>query len=319
MEVSNTRLYVGNLPKDVSKPEVVEFFGSHETGEILEIKLMTGYGFIEYKDPMDARDVVPAFHGKVFKGERIRVQFAKGNRQRDSMANPERIQPRPRRTQYRMQISGLPAETSWQDLKDFARQSGCDVVYSDAGHDHDGKGFVEFETAADLKTAVEALDGRDFKEHRVTCVADVGPPAPSLRGRSHASQIQEERPRSERYRSRSPPRGGYPPRNDDYDRRPPRGMSPPRYRDRSPRRDYYDSRERYRSPPRARGPADDYPSARRGGYPDDAYDNRPRRGYEPDPYINGHARSYDRPPSPGGRRRSPGRGYHDYDRRGGYW
>lgn len=34
--------------------------------------------------------------------------------------------------------------------------------------------FVEFETAADLKKAVDTLDGRDFKEQRVLCVANVG-------------------------------------------------------------------------------------------------------------------------------------------------
>lgn len=34
--------------------------------------------------------------------------------------------------------------------------------------------FVEFETAADLKKAVEGLDGREFKDQRVTCVANVG-------------------------------------------------------------------------------------------------------------------------------------------------
>jgi RNA recognition motif-containing protein len=33
--------------------------------------------------------------------------------------------------------------------------------------------FVEFETAADLRTAVEKLDGREFKGQRVQCVADV--------------------------------------------------------------------------------------------------------------------------------------------------
>lgn len=27
-----------------------------------------------------------------------------------------------------------------QDLKDFARQPGCDVVYSDIGRDRDGRG-----------------------------------------------------------------------------------------------------------------------------------------------------------------------------------
>ena len=33
--------------------------------------------------------------------------------------------------------------------------------------------FVEFETANDLKTAVDKLDGREFKGARVTCVPDV--------------------------------------------------------------------------------------------------------------------------------------------------
>ena len=33
--------------------------------------------------------------------------------------------------------------------------------------------FVEFETANDLKTAVEKLDQRDFKGSLVTCTADV--------------------------------------------------------------------------------------------------------------------------------------------------
>jgi hypothetical protein len=36
-----------------------------------------------------------------------------------------------------------------------------------------GLRFVEFESAADLKTAVEKLDGRELKGSRVTSVADV--------------------------------------------------------------------------------------------------------------------------------------------------
>lgn len=33
--------------------------------------------------------------------------------------------------------------------------------------------FVEFETGADLKTAVEKLDGREFKGSVVHCISDV--------------------------------------------------------------------------------------------------------------------------------------------------
>ncbi|KAE8388757.1 hypothetical protein BDV23DRAFT_108004 [Aspergillus alliaceus] len=181
------------------------------------------------------------------------------------------------------------------DLKDFARGAGLDVVYSETGREL-GRGFVEFETANDLKTAIEKLDGRDFKGSRVSCVAD---PA-------------DERPFRDPYRSRSP-RRSYPP-VEEYDRRfpPPRGYSPrAHYRERSPvplRREYYD-RDGYgrRTPPRPR--IDDYPPPRRPY--DDPYDVRPPPPprYD-DPYM---------PPRPYGRPRSPPRGeYVPYDRRG-YW
>jgi hypothetical protein len=42
-----------------TKADVQAHFEQHGTGEITEIKLMSGFGFIEYKDAMDARDVVP--------------------------------------------------------------------------------------------------------------------------------------------------------------------------------------------------------------------------------------------------------------------
>lgn len=43
----------------VNKQDIEEHFGSHGTGKITEIKLMQGFGFIEYEDAMDAKDVVP--------------------------------------------------------------------------------------------------------------------------------------------------------------------------------------------------------------------------------------------------------------------
>ncbi|KAF2487528.1 hypothetical protein BDY17DRAFT_289150 [Neohortaea acidophila] len=310
--VSNTRLYLGNLPRSATKADVENHFNTHGTGEITEIKLMNGFGFIEYKDALDARDVVPAFHGSDFMGERLVVQFARGgNRPRDDFQAPRQA-PRPRRTVHRMTITGLPQETSWQDLKDFARQSGLDVVYSEVGRDRDSsgstKGFVEYETAADLAAAVEKLDNSQFKDATVRCISD--------------PQSDIPRPREPRFRSRSPGyrgRGyGGPPQDDYYDRRgPPRGYSPRRddYRRRTPPRGgYYDDprEDRYGPPPPRRGPPmDDYPPPPRGRYPDDRYGAPPpARGYgEPEPYVNGHGREpYGRPPPPLSPRRE-GRGY----------
>ncbi|PVH93005.1 hypothetical protein DM02DRAFT_634905 [Periconia macrospinosa] len=320
-EVSSTRLYLGNLPRNANKADVEAHFKTHGTGEITEIKLMNGFGFIEYTDPMDARDVVPAFHGSDFMGERLIVQFARGSRRNENFTPHERAAPRPRRTPFRMRIANLPVETSWQDLKDFARQSGLDVVYSEVGRERDGTGFVEYETVNDLKAAVEKLDRREFKGQEVQCTEDVSdpPPPPPFKPRPPYGGPggPDDRGR-DRYRSRSPGgRRGYPPApyDDYYDRRgPPRGYSPRRggddYRRRSPPRDFYDNRDRYagRASPRGgRGPPDDFPPPR-PRYPEDPYDARgpPPRRYD-DPYINGHGRPYDaRPPSPRGRPRSPG-------------
>lgn len=52
------RLPGAGLPS-VTKKDIEDYFGSHGTGKITEIKLMNGFGFIEYEDAMDARDVVP--------------------------------------------------------------------------------------------------------------------------------------------------------------------------------------------------------------------------------------------------------------------
>jgi len=322
-EVSNTRLYLGNLPRTATKADVENHFNTHGTGEITEIKLMNGFGFIEYKDAMDARDVVPAFHGSEFMGERLVVQFARGStRPRDGFEHQPRQAPRPRRTVHRMTITGLPFETSWQDLKDFARQSGLDVVYSEVGRERDGSGngkgsFVEYETAADLASAVEKLDNNEFKGATVRCISD--------------PQSEIPRPR-ERYRSRSPGgyrgRGGYggPPPDDYYDRRgPPRGYSPRRddYRRRTPppRGGYYDDRPDDRYIRGGRPPVDDYPprGGSYGGPPvDDRYGGPPpprRGGYEPEPYANGHARAPygGRPASPPPPRRDGGRYERSYE------
>jgi hypothetical protein len=42
-----------------TKSDIEQHFATHGTGKITEIKLMNGFGFIEYEDAMDARDVVP--------------------------------------------------------------------------------------------------------------------------------------------------------------------------------------------------------------------------------------------------------------------
>lgn len=84
-----------------------------------------------------------ATDGKDFMGNRLVVQFARGSRPREgTFHHQERPLPRTRRTVWRMSLTGLSSDTSWQDLKDFARTDGLDVVYSEVSRDRDGKGLV---------------------------------------------------------------------------------------------------------------------------------------------------------------------------------
>jgi hypothetical protein len=55
----------------VTKQDIEEHFSSHGSGKITEIKLMNGFGFIEYEDAMDARDVVPGKISLSFTSDRI--------------------------------------------------------------------------------------------------------------------------------------------------------------------------------------------------------------------------------------------------------
>lgn len=46
--------------KPATKEDVEDHFSKEGTGKITEIKLMNGFGFIEYENALDARDIVPS-------------------------------------------------------------------------------------------------------------------------------------------------------------------------------------------------------------------------------------------------------------------
>lgn len=70
--------------------------------------------------------------GSDFMGERLTVQFARGSRHREQGGgyNHDRNSaPRPRRTPHRMQITGLPNDTSWQVCLSSSTSFPADSVW----------------------------------------------------------------------------------------------------------------------------------------------------------------------------------------------
>ncbi|XP_061401564.1 serine/arginine-rich splicing factor 1B-like [Musca autumnalis] len=176
---NESRIYVGNLPPDIRTKDIQDLF--HKFGKVTFVDLKNRRGppfaFVEFEDARDADDAVKARDGYDYDGYRLRVEFPRGGgpgsyrgsrnegggggRGRDGGGRSGRGPPT-KRSQYRVQVTGLPASGSWQDLKDHMREAG-DVCFADAYKD--GTGVVEFLRLEDMKYAIKKLDDSRFRSH----------------------------------------------------------------------------------------------------------------------------------------------------------
>lgn len=142
---------------------------------MLRKKLLIYYRFRLCRD---AEDAVRGRDGYEFDGQRIRVEFPRGGRGGRSGGGGGGFGggggggggggygrgPPPRRSEYRVLVSGLPPTGSWQDLKDHMRDAG-DVQFTDVFKD--GTGIVEYSHYDDMKYALKHLDDSKFRSHEV--------------------------------------------------------------------------------------------------------------------------------------------------------
>ncbi|KAI0780623.1 hypothetical protein BD413DRAFT_498702 [Trametes elegans] len=163
------RLYLGRLPPDVRAEDVSKFFDGY--GHIVDCRVMTGFGFVEFESSRDAEDALQNFNGKSFMGSTIVVEFAKETRPRRDPYDVDRAVRARRPPGYRLIVSGISRDTSWQDLKDFGREAGS-VSYADIDRDYPGEGILEYLSREDADRAVKELDGRDLRGQPVRVALD---------------------------------------------------------------------------------------------------------------------------------------------------
>ena len=65
--IYSMRSLITSCLSTVTKEDIQSHFSKDGTGNITEVKLMNGFGFIEYDDPLDARDMVPGKSGTEIK------------------------------------------------------------------------------------------------------------------------------------------------------------------------------------------------------------------------------------------------------------
>ena len=80
-------------------------------------------------DPRDADECVYRLNGAEMDGCRLRIEHAKGRRDRDGGSSSRgggasRGGGRTNRSDHRVRVTGIDSKTSWQDLKDFGRDAG---------------------------------------------------------------------------------------------------------------------------------------------------------------------------------------------------
>lgn len=216
-----TRVFVGGLTYRVRERDIEKFFRKY--GRIKEVAMKNGFAFVEFDDYRDADDAVYELNGKELLGERVSVERARGTprgsdqwrgsgrgygpprgRSRDNrdpdMRSHDRYGP-PTRTEYRLIVENLSSRVSWQDLKDYMRQSG-EVTYADAHKQRRNEGVVEFASYSDMKNALEKLDDTELNGRRIRLVEDRRRGGAGGRRSRSSSSRSRSRSRS-RHRSRS--------------------------------------------------------------------------------------------------------------------
>jgi len=259
------RLYLGKLPPDTRSEDVSKFFDGY--GKIIDCRVMTGFGFVEFENARDAEDALHHFNGKNFMGQNIVVEFAKESRPRrepyeDRYGAPVRARRPPG---IRIVVFGISKDTSWQDLKDFGREAG-NVSFADIDRDNPGQGILEYLNREDAERAVKELDGKDLRGQavRVDLFNDRNP---DNYRRDDRRDYREERYRDERFKDNRYRDERH--RDDRHDRYREEKASFRRDRSHSPPRRGEDDR-RPRSPPARR----DFEDKRPAG--DDRRDDRRR-------------------------------------------
>lgn len=280
---SKQRVYIGNLGPDCRERDLEKLF--RDFGRLGEVIIRNDFGFVDFDDYHDADDAVSELDGKEFLGRRLRVELAKGDREknfqrdrgsRDHYRSPPRNgrnghggrwsgpPGRTPRTQWRVLVENIASKTCWQELKDYFRTAG-DVNYCTANKIAYGVGMVEFTDRRGMERAVDKFDNTEFDGNIIRVNPEGGRGLGGGRSRSRSpvkrrsgSSLNRRSRTPTKRRSRSPNRRSRSPAN--HKSRSPanhKSRSPANRRSRSPNRKSRSPNRKSRSPVnrRSRSPA----------------------------------------------------------------
>lgn len=171
-EAVSSRLFVRPIKFHTSMEDVEKLFTT--VGEVKEISLKPGYGFIEYVNADSANEAIEKLNNDNSLGYDILIERAMARGTRRPREETERP-PKPT-ANHRLEITGVKDQFSWQDLKDLARTKGVEAVFTKV--DPEGVGLIDVATETD-RDNVLSLTGYEWRGSTVEAKEDPrGPPPP---------------------------------------------------------------------------------------------------------------------------------------------
>ncbi|KAF7818864.1 33 kDa ribonucleoprotein, chloroplastic [Senna tora] len=166
------RLYVGNLPYALTSSELAEIF--RESGNVVSVEIVydrvtdrsRGFAFVTMESAEDAKEAIRMFDGSQIGGRTVKVNFPEVPKGGERLVMGPKVKNNYRgfiESPHKIYAGNLGWGLTSQGLRDaFAEQPGflsAKVIYErDTGRSR-GFGFVSFQTAEDVETALNAMNG----------------------------------------------------------------------------------------------------------------------------------------------------------------
>ncbi|XP_031279107.1 33 kDa ribonucleoprotein, chloroplastic [Pistacia vera] len=166
------RLYVGNLPYSMTSSQLAEVF--EEAGRVISAEIVydrvtdrsRGFGFVMMESVEKAKEAIRLFDGSQIGGRTVKVNFPEVPRGGERAVMGPRIRSSNQSfvdSPYKIYAGNLGWGLTSQGLRDaFANQPGllsAKVIYErDTGRSR-GFGFISFETAEDVESALNTMNG----------------------------------------------------------------------------------------------------------------------------------------------------------------
>ncbi|KAL1199867.1 RNA-binding protein CP33 [Cardamine amara subsp. amara] len=166
------RLYVGNLPYTITFSELSQLFG--EAGNVVDVQIVydkvtdrsRGFGFVTMGSIEEAKEAIQMFNSSQIGGRTVKVNFPEVPRGGEREVMRTKIRDNNRSyvdSPHKIYAGNLGWNLTSQGLKDaFADQPGvlgAKVIYERNAGRSRGFGFISFESAENVQSALSAMNG----------------------------------------------------------------------------------------------------------------------------------------------------------------